>query len=84
MQEIIIRYKNPKTLDALKDMSKYFDFIISVPVNKNKNKKETTFLNGVSITRERELTSSNKMKNVFTGKNIDAKDLRNKAWQRQK
>ncbi len=86
MPEVTITYKNPKTLEALKDLSKYFDFIISKPKTKKKDKlPDNTFtINGVTVVRGDSSIDISEMSDVFTGKNIDAKELRKEAWQRHK
>lgn len=79
MPEVIIKYKSPKTLEALKDLSKYFDYIISSSSVKKikKTSKGSAIIPGdPSI----DITGLNE---IFTGKNIDAKELRKKAWQRK-
>lgn len=47
MPEIIVKYKNKRTLEALQDFAKYFDYEISLPES-GKKEKETT-LNGVLL-----------------------------------
>ncbi len=87
MPEVIITYKNAKTLEALKDFAKYFDFSISTPKKKSPSKKEGDriyFVNGVPIKKGDDSIDMTGLKQVFTGKNIDAKELRKKAWQRKK
>jgi len=86
MPEVIIKYNNPKTLEALKDLSKYFDFIISKPKSKRKDMlpKNTFTINGVTVIQGDASIDISEMSDVFTGKNIDAKELRRTAWQRNK
>lgn len=81
MPEIIIKYKNSKTLEALNDLAKYFDFVISFP--KSKRKKEI-LINGVSVIPADDSIDISDMTEVFTGKNINAESLRTEAWQRRK
>ena len=80
MPEITIKYKNSKTLQVLKDIAKYFDFVISAP----KNKYENTTVNGVTIVPANNSIEILGLKKVFTGKKISSKELRNEAWQRKK
>ena len=40
MPEVIIKYKNAKVLEALKDFAKYLDFVVELP--KAKKKAKTT------------------------------------------
>ena len=80
MPEIVIKYKNVKTLELLKDLSKYFDFILSTP--KSGNKKESS-INGVTMISANPNIDTTDLTDIFSGKNIDAKSLRIKAWQRK-
>ncbi len=80
MQEITIQYSNPKTLKFLKEVSKYFDFIISPP--KPVDKKKETIVNGVTLVRSKGKIIQAEMEAIFTTNNIDAKELREK-WQRK-
>jgi len=83
MPEVTIKYKDSKTLEVLKSLSKYFDFIISSPKAKIK-KKETTIVNGVTMIRESNAGINNaEMTEIFTRNEFDAKELRSK-WQRGK
>lgn len=86
MPEVTIKYKNPKTLEALKDLSKYFDFSIAKPKTGKKNAhiKDTFTINGVTVVRGDSSIDISEMSDVFTGKNIDAKELRKGAWLRSK
>ena len=79
MNEVIIKYKTSKALQALKDFAKYVDFTISSP--NDKHASET--INGVTIIRANTSVDTSGIKKIFTGKNIGAKELRNKAWQRK-
>ena len=80
MPEIVIKYKNVKTLDLLKDLSKYFDFVLSPP--KSENKKETS-VNGVTFISANPTIDTSDLMDIFSGRQIDAKSLREKAWQRK-
>jgi hypothetical protein len=81
MPEIVIKYKNPKTLQALKDFAKYFDFVISS--NKN-GKEEALSIRGVTILPGDSSIDTSELLDIFSNKNIDAKALRTEAWQRRK
>ncbi|HTI60973.1 hypothetical protein [Mucilaginibacter sp.] len=76
MPEVTIKYKKPETLKILKGLAKYFDFQISSP--KDKQKKA---LDDILIPGDRTLDISS-LNQVFTGKNLDAKDLRKEMWKR--
>jgi hypothetical protein len=77
MPEVIIKYKSAKSLQALRDISKYFDFEVKAPVAKKA--KENVIVKGRGVTDEtiRELTA------VFSEAKMDAKKLR-KSWRRDK
>jgi len=81
MPEIIIKYKNSKTLEVLNDLAKYFDFVISFP--KSERKKEI-LINGVTIIPADSSINISDMTEVFKGKNVNAEILRDEAWQRKK
>jgi glutamine amidotransferase PdxT len=80
MPEVIIKYKNRRTLEALKDFSKYFDFEIAAV----KSKTDITEINGVAIIPGDSSINIDGMKKIFTGKNISANELRRSAWNRKK
>jgi hypothetical protein len=82
MPEVTITYKNSKTLDALRDLSKYLDFVISMPA-KQETKKGAIDVNGIVMTREGGAIDEAEMSEVFTRNNFNAKELRDK-WQRTK
>ena len=79
MQEITIQYNNPKTLKFLKEVSKYFDFVISAP---KPLKKEELIVNGVTLVRGKGKVDNDEMEKIFTANNIHATELRNK-WKRK-
>jgi len=76
MPEIIIKYKKPETLKILKGLAKYFDFKISSP--KEKQKKS---LDDILIAGDKSLDISS-LTEIFTGKNLDAGELRKEMWKR--
>ncbi|MEI7978020.1 MAG: hypothetical protein ACOYMA_16130 [Bacteroidia bacterium] len=82
MPEITIKYKNKKTLDALIDFSKYFDFSVVLPNKKTVEKISN--INGVTIISANKSIDISEIENIFTGKNIIAKEIRKAAWQRKK
>ena len=82
MPEIIVKYKNKRTLEALQDFAKYFDYEISLHES-GKNEKQTT-LNGVTIISGDSSVDTSELTRIFTGKNINALELRKAAWQRTK
>lgn len=82
MPELIIKYKDKRTLNALIDFAKYFNFSILTP---KINKKEESFLiNGVSILSGDNSIDTSALEVIFSGRNINTKTLREQAWQRKK
>ena len=83
MPEIIVKYKDKRTLQALQDLAKYFDYEISVPDSLEKNEHQIN-VNGVTIITADSSVDTTELIEIFTGKNINASELRNDAWQRRK
>jgi hypothetical protein len=79
MPELIIKYSSPKTLQALIDLAKYFDFEIAKPATITKKR---IFINGVALVTGDETVDISPMAEIFSGKTIDASNLRKMAWQR--
>jgi hypothetical protein len=79
MPEITIRYKSKKTLNALKDLAKYFDFSI-VP----KQNSAEAYSDYDLIIPPSEKLDLNALRKLFSGKDIDAKELRNSLWIKEK
>ena len=78
MPEVIIKYKSSKTLDALKDFAKYFDFVLEKP----KSKKATNNLDNadalpIVFAKKPDVTA---LAGIWKGKDISLNDLRIKAW----
>lgn len=82
MPEIIVTYNNRRTLEALQDLAKYFDYVISSP-NPSGADREQIRLNGVTIIPADSSVDTSDLTDVFTGKNINPSQLRNEAWQRK-
>ena len=82
MPELLIKYKNKKTLNALMDFSKYFNFSISTP--KSNDKKESFLINGVAILSGNNTIDTSDLEAIFSNRNMNAKTVREKAWQRKK
>ena len=78
MPEVIIKYKKPETLKILKGLAKYFDFKISSP----KNRQEKS-LGDILIPGDKTLDIS-ALNDIFTGKDLDAANLRSEMWKRTK
>ena len=81
MPEVTIKYKDSKTLKALKALSEYFDFTFSAAAKKS---KKEFFINGVPVIPGDSSVDTSAMNKIFTGKKIDAKQLRERSWQRSK
>ena len=65
MPEVIIRYTSDKTLQILKDLSKYFDFVLSVPKS---HKKKDPLKNGVTVIQADTTIDVSDLSELFTGK----------------
>ena len=79
MPEITIKYDKPETLKILKAFAKYFDFRV-LPLKSGK--KNGVTVNDVPIIPADTSIDTSGMEAVFSGRNIDAGELRKKAWQR--
>lgn len=79
MPELIIKYSSRKTLQVLIDLAKYFDFEITKPATTAKKK---SLINGVTLLAGDETVDIGQMAEIFTGKAIDASNLRKLSWQR--
>jgi hypothetical protein len=75
MPELVIKYKNKRTLNALMDFAKYFEFSIVKPEKK---------VNGVTVILGDKTIDTSELETVFTGKNLNAKQLRESVWKRNK
>jgi len=82
MKEVTIKYKNSKTLDALKDLGKYLGFSVSEQRPAVKRKQEF-YINGVTVIPGDEAIDVSELHEVFTGKGMDATELRKSGWQRK-
>lgn len=82
MPEIIVKYKNKRTLEALQDFAKYFDYEISLPDSLEKKEKQI-HLKGVTIIPADSSIDTSELTEIFTGKNINPLELRNEAWPRR-
>lgn len=82
MPEVVVKYNNPIALKVLKDLAKYFDFIVTSP-KKDSNKKEIQ-IKGVSIIPADHTINISDLEEIFSDKNIHSSILRTKAWQRKK
>ena len=78
MPEIIIKYKNAKALEALKDLAKYFDFVLEKPRSKKitGNSLNTSAL-PIVFAKNPDVTA---LAGIWKGKDISLDDLRQNAW----
>jgi hypothetical protein len=77
MPTVMIEYKKPETLKVLKSLAKYFDFKVS------SGKSKKPHFDDILVPGDKSL-DINALNDVFAGKNLDAKELRNKAWKRER
>jgi len=82
MPDIVIKYKSRKTLEALMDFAKYFEYSVVMPKPKIKSRK--TNINGATIIQADNTIDTSDLEPIFTNRNIDSKQLRKVAWQRNK
>lgn len=81
MPEIIVKYKDKRTLEALQDFAKYFDYEISFPSSAGGVEAQIS-LNGVTLVPADASVDTSDLTEIFTGKNINPAALRKEAWQR--
>jgi len=82
MNEVVIKYKNQKTLRALTALSEYLGFTIAEPEAKAKN--SVYHINGVPVQSGNPKADIQDLATIFTEQDFDAKILRESAWQRKK
>ncbi len=84
MKEVIVKYKDSKTLEVLKSLAKYFDFSITSAKKSSAKKNRYEYINDIPVVLGDNSIDIKQLNTIFTGKNLDAKKLRAEAWQRQK
>jgi hypothetical protein len=78
MPELIIKYKGAKTLRALNDFAKYFDFTIEKPKPKKANAKEAKESNiHIEFAEDPDVTA---LAGIWKDKDITLEDIRKRAW----
>lgn len=82
MHEVVVKYKNQKTLKALTALGEYLGFTIANP--EEKEKKTVYEINGIPVESGDKEVDIQDLTSIFTGESIDAKTLRESAWQRKK
>ncbi len=81
MKEVVIKYKSNKALEALRDLGKYLGFSISdTPIYKADPQPS---INGVAVIPGDQTVDFSELKNVLTGKGLNANELRKSGWQRR-
>ncbi len=78
MPEVTIKYEKPETLKILKGLAEYLDFKVS----SSATKKEIS-LDDILVPNDKNADLS-KLNKVFTGKDLDAKKLREQLWRKTK
>jgi len=82
MPELVIKYKNQKSLDASIDFSIFFDFTL---ISSSKNmKKKNIQINGITLIPADDTINISEVEIIFSNKNLDSKQLRVDVWQRNK
>jgi hypothetical protein len=81
--QVIVEFKNSKTLGILKEMAKKFDFVVLMPKKETKETTEIEIINGVTLIRGDRTIDTSDLSKIFSGKNMDAKKLR-QQWNRRK
>ncbi len=78
MPEVIIKYKSPKTLLALLDIAKYFDFTVK-PKKQVKQTIKSTEKRSLPIVFS-ETPDIEALAGIWKDKNVTLSELREKAW----
>lgn len=81
MPEVVVKYKTSKTLRALKDLAKYFDYVISSPA---KDQDIELIINGVPVIAADSTIDTSELEILFSEKRVDANAIRKQSWQRRK
>ncbi|MDQ8003270.1 MAG: hypothetical protein REI64_00645 [Pedobacter sp.] len=82
MKQAIIKYRSNKTLDALKELGKYLGFSISSV--SPKGKKSSSTIKGATVIEGDPTVDIAGLHEIFTGKGLDALELRKSGWHRNK
>ncbi|PWG81600.1 hypothetical protein [Pararcticibacter amylolyticus] len=77
MQEVTVKFKSAKTLEALLDLAKKFDMVIEtkVPVQKKRDGDESQI--PITFAEHPDVTT---LAGIRKGREINPDDLREKAW----
>ena len=82
MKEVTVKYKSNKTLQALRDMGKYLGF--TVDEQPSAKKSDINLIKGVHIIPGDNSIDLTELHEIFTGRELDAAELRSSGWQRNK
>jgi len=82
MKEAIVKYKSNKTLAALKAMGQYLGF--TVEESSPSKKPDIIFINNVPVQRGDASVNVSELEEIFTGKGLNAAEIRKSGWQRRK
>ncbi len=77
MPEVIIKYKNAKVLEALKDFAKYLDFVVELPKAKKKAKSDIDPSLPIVFAEKPDVTA---LAGIWKGRDISLEELRKNAW----
>jgi len=77
MPEIIVKYKNAKALNALRDFAKYFDFVLEKPKSKKTVNNSSKAALPVTFAGNPDVTA---LAGIWKGRDISLNELREKAW----
>ncbi|MBY0435423.1 MAG: hypothetical protein K2U26_15060 [Cyclobacteriaceae bacterium] len=80
MPEVIIKYKDNKALKVLEAIADYLDISIS----QRQVARTTSSINGVPVLESDKSIDVSSLGKIFTGRKINARELRTKSWQRRK
>lgn len=80
MSEILVKYKNNKAFQAIRDLARYFDIEIKGPV-KWENEIENKKISSLPISFA-EHPNANALSGIWEGKDVTIDDIREQAWNR--
>lgn len=75
MPEVVIKYKNSRTLQVLQDIAKYFDFVVSDLAKQDATKKTNSL--PVTYSKNPDVKA---LSGIWKNKEITLEELRKKAW----
>jgi hypothetical protein len=75
MPEVVIKYKNNRTLQVLQDIAKYFDFVVADLAKSDSSKKNNSL--PVTYSKNPDVKA---LSGIWKNKEITLEELRKKAW----